>query len=64
MNVGRDGPAADILGAVSNDYGYARIDDGSLRITELGTSIRSKERIRTDDLQACIDARTYSRRGN
>lgn len=51
--------AADLLGGVSTDYVYARIDDGSLRAVELGTDTRSKKRVRADDLQAFIDARTF-----
>jgi len=48
--------AADVLGT-SDDYVYDRINDGSLRTVELG-STRSKQRVRADDLQAFIDART------
>lgn len=48
--------AADLLG-MSDDWVRDRIKDGSLRAVELGTS-RQKWRVRADDLQAFIDART------
>lgn len=49
--------AAELL-EVSTDYVYDRINDGLLRVAELG-STKSKTRIRADDLQAFIDARTF-----
>lgn len=51
--------AAEILGT-SDDYVYDRINEGKLRAVELGTG-RAKQRVRADDLQAFIDARTFGR---
>ncbi|WOH20158.1 helix-turn-helix domain-containing protein [Paenarthrobacter sp. GOM3] len=48
--------AAELMG-MSDDWVRARIKDGSLRAVELGSS-RQKWRVRADDLQAFIDART------
>lgn len=49
--------AAERLG-VSDDYIYSRQKDGSLRTVDVGTNGRKKLRVRADDLQAYIDART------
>lgn len=49
--------AAELLG-VSRYYIYDRINQGLLPVVELGTG-RAKQRVRADDLQAFIDARTY-----
>lgn len=49
--------AARLLG-VSADYVYDRINNGEIPIVELGHG-RPKQRIRADDLQTFIDARTY-----
>ena len=48
--------AADLL-CMSDDWVRARIKDGTLRAVEMGTG-RQKWRVRADDLQAFIDART------
>ena len=50
--------AAKHLG-VSDSYVYKRIAAREIRVVELGNAGRSKRRIRQDDLQAFIDARTY-----
>ncbi|AOY72012.1 hypothetical protein ARZXY2_2481 [Arthrobacter sp. ZXY-2] len=42
---------------MSDDWVRARIKDGSLRAVEMGTG-RQKWRVRADDLQRFIDART------
>lgn len=49
--------AAKCLG-VSDDYVYSRQKDGTLRVVDVGTNGRKKLRVRADDLQAFIDART------
>ena len=49
--------AAGRLG-VSDDYIYARQKDHTLRVVDIGTNGRKKLRVRADDLQAYIDART------
>lgn len=49
--------AAGVL-CVSDDYIYSRQKDGSLRVVDVGTNGRKKLRVRADDLQAFIDART------
>lgn len=49
--------AAEVLG-VSRYYIYDRIKEGAIRVVELGSTTH-KQRIRADDLQAFIDARTY-----
>ena len=49
--------AAEVLG-VSPDYVYDRINEGIIRVVELGSG-RAKQRVRADDLQAFIDSRTY-----
>jgi|GEM_PF-4020799 len=49
--------ASQILG-VSDDYIYSRWDDRTLRQVDVGTNGRRKLRVRADDLQAFIDART------
>lgn len=46
------------------DYVYDRIKAGDLRIVELGTNTRKKIRVRADDLQLFIDARTHGRRSH
>jgi excisionase family DNA binding protein len=45
---------------MSRVWVYAQIDAGSLRAVELGSS-RAKTRVRSDDLQAFIDARTFGK---
>lgn len=52
--------AATVL-ETSTDYVYDRIKEGALPVVELG-STRAKQRIRADDLQAFIDARTFGER--
>lgn len=49
--------AGRILG-VSDDFIYARQKDHTLRVVDVGTNGRKKLRVRADDLQAFIDART------
>lgn len=49
--------AADMLG-VSRQWVYDRINNGQIRVVELGDA-RSKQRVRADDLQAFIDGRTF-----
>jgi excisionase family DNA binding protein len=49
--------AADLLG-VSDDFIYSRWADHSLRCVDIGNNGRKKLRVRADDLQAFIDART------
>lgn len=49
--------AGGILG-VSDDFIYARQKDRTLRVVDVGTNGRKKLRVRADDLQAYIDART------
>lgn len=49
--------AADMLG-VSRYYVYDHINDGQIRAVNLGEGSRDKLRVRADDLQAFIDART------
>jgi excisionase family DNA binding protein len=44
--------------SVSRYYIYDRINEGLLPVVELGTG-RAKQRVRADDLQAFIDARTF-----
>lgn len=48
---------ADLLG-VSRQWVYDRINGGQIRVVELGDA-RGKQRVRADDLQAFIDARTF-----
>jgi predicted DNA-binding transcriptional regulator AlpA len=43
---------------MSRVWVYAQINTGKLRTVELG-STRAKTRVRSDDLQAFIDARTF-----
>ena len=52
--------AAGVLG-VSREYVYKRIAARELRVVELGTGTRAKQRVRQDDLDAFIDARTHER---
>lgn len=47
---------------VSYDWVNDRINGGKLPYVELGTS-SAKRRIRADDLQAFIDARTFGQKG-
>jgi len=49
--------AAEILD-VSDDYIYRRWEDHTLRQVDVGTNGRKKLRVRADDLQSFIDART------
>jgi excisionase family DNA binding protein len=49
--------AAETLGT-SKAYVYERLRAGELRSVDLGTPAKRKLRIRADDLQAFIDART------
>jgi excisionase family DNA binding protein len=53
--------AAGMLG-VSRQWVYDRINDRSLAVVELGDK-RPKQRIRADDLQSFIDARTHNLAG-
>jgi excisionase family DNA binding protein len=50
---------ADLVGC-SLSWVYERMNDGSLPRVELGSG-RAKQRIRADDLQAFIEARTFGR---
>lgn len=50
----------DILG-VGHSFVYDLINAGVLPVVELGTG-RSKQRVRADDLQAFIDARTFGQK--
>ena len=43
---------------MSRDWVYDQINAGKLRAVELGDT-RAKTRVRADDLQAFIDARTF-----
>lgn len=53
----RPAEAAEVLG-ISRASVYRIIHQGAIRVVELGTTSH-KQRIRADDLQAFIDARTY-----
>ena len=46
---------------MSRDWVYAQIRAGRLRAVELGDT-RAHTRVRSDDLHAFIDARTFGRR--
>ncbi|WP_434316386.1 helix-turn-helix transcriptional regulator [Leifsonia sp. P73] len=46
---------------MSRDWVYAQIRAGRLRAVELGDT-RAHTRVRSDDLQAFIDARTFERK--
>ena len=50
--------AAEVLG-VSTDYVYARINQGELKVVELGTGTKAKQRISATELQRFIDSRTF-----
>ena len=50
--------AGKVLG-VSRGFVYKMINDGEIRTVELGTNCKSKMRVRADDLQSFIDARTH-----
>jgi excisionase family DNA binding protein len=52
---------AEIL-ETGDDFVYARVKDGTLRVVQLGTG-RSKYRVRADDLQTFIDERTSAADG-
>ena len=49
--------AADVIG-MSAEWVRRQIVNGTLRAVELGSG-RSKRRVRADDLQAFIDARSF-----
>jgi excisionase family DNA binding protein len=49
--------AAEVIG-MSSEWLRRQIKAGQLAAVEFGTS-RSKQRVRADDLQAFIDARTF-----